>query len=36
MVIEFTELIAGKSGRAMANIFFDSIGPDFKRKTETI
>jgi hypothetical protein len=36
MVIEFTELIAGKLGKAMANIFFDSIGPDFKREIETI
>jgi hypothetical protein len=36
MVIEFTELIAGKSGKAMANIFFDSISPDFKRETEII
>jgi hypothetical protein len=36
MVIEFAELIAGKSGKAMADIFFDSIGPDFKREIETI
>jgi hypothetical protein len=36
MVIEFAELIAGKSGKAIANIFFDSIGPDLKRETETI
>jgi hypothetical protein len=36
MVIEFAELIAEKSGKAMANIFFDSIGPNFKRETETI
>ena len=36
MVIEFTELIAEKLGKAIANIFFDSISPDFKRETETI
>jgi hypothetical protein len=36
MVIEFVELIAGKSGKAMADIFFDSISPNFKRETETI
>jgi hypothetical protein len=36
MVIEFTELIVEKSGKAIANIFFDFIGPDFKRETETI
>jgi hypothetical protein len=35
-VIEFTELIAGKLGKAMANIFFNSISPNFKRETETI
>jgi hypothetical protein len=36
MVIEFTELIVGKSRKAIADIFFNSIGPDFKRETETI
>jgi hypothetical protein len=36
MVIEFTELIVGTLGKAMANIFFDSISPNFKRETETI
>jgi hypothetical protein len=36
MVIEFTELIAEKLRKAMANIFFNSISPDFKRETETI
>jgi hypothetical protein len=36
MVIEFIELIAGKLGKAIANIFFNSISPDFKRETETI
>jgi hypothetical protein len=35
-VIKFIELIAGKSRKAMANIFFDSISPNFKRETETI
>jgi hypothetical protein len=36
MVIEFAELIAGKSGKAMADILYDSIGPDFKKETEII
>jgi hypothetical protein len=35
-VIEFAELIAEKSRKAMANIFFDSIGPNFKREIEMI
>jgi hypothetical protein len=35
-VIKFIELIVGKSEKAIANIFFNSIGPDFKRETETI
>jgi len=35
-VIEFTELIAGKLGKAMTNIFFNSISPNFKREIETI
>jgi hypothetical protein len=35
-VIEFIELIIEKLRKAMADIFFDSIGPDFKRETETI
>jgi hypothetical protein len=36
MVIEFAELTTGKSGKAMADIFFDSIGPDFKREIEIV
>jgi hypothetical protein len=36
MVIEFIELIAGKLRKAMANIFFDSISPNFKREIKTI
>ena len=35
-MIEFIELIAGKSRKAIANIFFNSISPNFKRETETI
>ena len=36
IVIKFVELIAGKLGKAIANIFFDSISSDFKREIETI
>ena len=36
MVIEFAELTAGKSGCAIADIFFNTIGPDFKKETEII
>ena len=35
-MIEFAELIAGKSGKAIADILYDSIGPDFKKETEII
>jgi hypothetical protein len=35
-VIEFAELIAGKLRKAIADIFFDSISPNFKREIETI
>jgi hypothetical protein len=36
MVIKFIELIVGKLGKAIANIFFNSISPNFKREIETI
>lgn len=35
-MIEFAELIIRKSGKAMADILYDSIGPDFKKETEII
>jgi hypothetical protein len=35
-VIEFIELITGKSGKAIVDILYDSISPDFKKKTEII
>jgi hypothetical protein len=35
-VIEFTELITGKSGKAMADILYNSISPDFKKEIEII
>jgi hypothetical protein len=35
-VIEFAELIIRKSGKAMADILYDSISPDFKKETEII
>ena len=35
-MIEFTELIAEKSRKAITDIFFNSIGIDFKREIETI
>jgi hypothetical protein len=33
MVVEFAEMTGGKSGKAMANLFWETIGPDFKRET---
>jgi hypothetical protein len=35
-MIEFTELITEKSGKAIADILYDSISPDFKKETEII
>ena len=35
-MIEFIELIIGKSGKAIADIFYDSISPDFKKEIEII
>jgi len=35
-VIEFIELITKKSGKAITDILYDSISPDFKKETEII
>ena len=36
MVVEFAEMLRGKSGKAMADIFQETIGPNFKRETKTV
>jgi ribonucleotide reductase beta subunit family protein with ferritin-like domain len=36
IVIKFAKLIVGKLRKAIANIFFNSISPNFKREIETI
>jgi len=36
VVIEFAEMTEGKSGEAMANILWETLGPDYKTSVETI
>lgn len=36
MVIEFAEMLGGKSGKAMADLIWETIGPDYKKVVETI
>jgi hypothetical protein len=34
MVIEFAEMVGTKSGETMADILWESLGPDYKKTTE--
>jgi hypothetical protein len=36
MVIEFAEMKGGKLGEAMADILWETLGPDFKKETEVV
>jgi len=36
IVVEFAEMIRGKSRKAIANLFWETISPDFKRETKTL
>jgi hypothetical protein len=36
IVIEFAEMTGGKSGKAMADLTWETIGPDYKKVTESI
>jgi hypothetical protein len=35
-VIEFAELPFGKPGKAMADVMWETIGPDYEKVTETV
>jgi hypothetical protein len=35
-VIEFAEIVEGKSGEAMAEIIWETLGPDHKKVTKEI